>query len=85
MQQNLDHEFLTMQKQKLLNELAIQKEQLLEEQSLLDALPLSPRTEELKKSPYTRRVSRDQVLEDYEKKKIEEELRAQNFKTFLNW
>jgi len=84
-QQKLDHDFLAMQKQKLLNELALQKEEILEEQNLLDGLPLSPKLEELKRSPNTRRMSRDQVIEDYEKRKIQEELRAKNFQTFLNW
>ena len=84
-QKKLDQEFVTRQKQKLLNDLAHQKKELLEEQRMLDALPLLSKTEKLKRSPYSKRVSKDQVLEDYEKRKIQEEMRAKNFQTFLNW
>ena len=80
----MDQDFVAIQKQNLLNELAIQKKQLMEEQLLLEGLPTSSKTEK-KKSPFLKRSSKDEILQQYEKQKVQEELRAKNFQTVLTW
>ena len=73
-----------MQKQKLLQELAFQKKQLIEEQKLLEGLPNSLTVSDFRRIPLLRQMSKEKVIEEYEKQKIQEELRTKDFQTFLN-
>lgn len=71
-----------LQKQKLLNELALQKKHLLEEQEILNQLPASPRIygEDSKRSL----DPSDQDFKDYLDKKVEYESRTRELKKFLD-
>ena len=79
----LDSDLLKLQKDKLLKELALQKEQLVEEQKLLENLETTP-TKPSYSAPTMRKKSREDILDRYEKEKIRQELKTTEFLTFLN-
>lgn len=73
---------VTLQKQKLLNELALQKKHLLEEQEILNQLPASPL---IYGEDSTRSLDpSDQDFKDYLDKKVEYESRTRELKLFLD-
>jgi len=76
---------LKLQKDRLFKELALQKEQLLEEQKILEKLETSssPDTPDSQKTE-KKKVSKEEIMNQYEKERLRQELKTKEFLTLLN-
>ncbi|XP_078484322.1 uncharacterized protein LOC100187201 [Ciona intestinalis] len=76
-QDRLDNELMTMHKHRILKDIAVEQQRILEEQKLLEgSTTQQPKT--------ARRMSRVEVFENYESAKSEEEVKVTKFLTHLN-
>ena len=80
----MDEGLLKLQKERLFKELALQKEQLIEEQKILERLESTASNEDSVSKPALRKMSKEQIVNQYEKDRLKQELKTKEFLTLLN-
>nr|CAB3232092.1 connector enhancer of kinase suppressor of ras 2-like [Phallusia mammillata] len=83
-QEKFDNELIQMQKQKLLQEISTQRQQIIEEQIILEKVASTTQLPNSNNQSASRRMSREEVIGHYERAKEEEELKVTKFLTLLN-